>query len=498
MTLDDNLGFRKNPFSKRSSEQELDFLENIFFEPNYYKTLTSDLKSGDSRFIIGQRGHGKSSIVNKLVEDLERTQNVFVIKIDRFDTIPIKRNETAFLKLILKTLITKLAIYLDKNKELVKSLDQFEKQKLAVFIRIFFRTLSNEEYKSIYNNIHKVKTKNFLIRIFNSWGLVPANTITSTAISITSNLIRQSIGGLDSIDSANVYKEYFGKVSEVNFETLDIDKEDCSKDSLKQMLDQVLLIFCKLEFHATIILFDKIDEYQELNQDVSKIGAFASEILSDTELLLNDRLAIGFSLWSELRAELSGTVRFDKFGFIDVRWKASDLEPLINKRIKFFSKNGNKTLSDLFPNELDRGEIIHLANNSPRDFITLLSDIYREQSNNNQDVTFFDDKSISRGLISFCSNYDFDSIYPSKSGRNKEIKSMINRILGVRLTRFTIKQLADTFNLNAPQSEGQIRLMINYRLIREDDILGPNNIKYYEVIDPKVEYLIRRIITKIE
>ena len=66
MTLDDNLGLSKNPFSKRSSEQELDFLEEIFYEPNYYKTLMDVLSTGDSRFIIGQRGHGKSSIINKL------------------------------------------------------------------------------------------------------------------------------------------------------------------------------------------------------------------------------------------------------------------------------------------------------------------------------------------------------------------------------------------------------------------------------------------------
>src|SRR2546428_5870579 len=42
---------------------------------------------------------------------------------------------------------------------------------------------------------------------------------------------------------------------------------------------------------------------------------------------LNEKLAIGFSLWSELKSELSGKVRFDKFGTIDVRWLSTDLEP---------------------------------------------------------------------------------------------------------------------------------------------------------------------------
>ncbi len=497
MILDSNIGLNKNPFSKRSSEQELDFLVEIFYEPNYYGTLINDLSSGDSRFIIGQRGHGKSSIINKLVEDLEKEKNLFVIKIDRFETVPIKKNETAFIKLILKSLVTKLAIFLNKNQQFLKCLDKTEKEKLAFFIRVFFRTLSKEEYKNIYDNVHKVKVKNFFIRIFNQFGLIPANTITSTVVSVTSSLIRQTLG-IDNSDSQNVYKEYFGVINEVDIMTLDIDKQECTKDKLKQMLDELLLIFQKLEFKTTIILFDKIDEYQELNQEISKIGQFTSEILSDTELLLNDKLAIGFSLWSELRSELSGTVRFDKFGSIDVRWKKNDLEPLINKRIKYFSINNDKTLADLVPNENDRNDILSIANKSPRDLISLLSDIYKEQSNNNQNVTFFESQSVSNGLISFCSNYDYDSLYPSKVGKNKEIKAMINRILAVRLTRFMAKNLTEVFNQTNSQTDGQIKLMLNYRLIREDDILGANNAKYYEVIDPKVEFLIKRTITKIE
>jgi hypothetical protein len=339
--------------------------------------------------------------------------------------------------------------------------------------------------------------KNFFFRLFNKWGVVPVNTLASSALSISSNFIRQSIG-LEISDSPSVYKEYFGSIDEINFDTLDIDKQDCSKDNLKQMLDQVLVIFKKLEFNTTIILFDKIDEYQELNQDVAKIGVFTSEILSDTELLLNANLAIGFSLWSELKSELSGTVRFDKFGSIDVRWKAKDLELLIDKRINYFSINKDKNLKDLMTNENDRNELFHISNKSPRDLISALSDIYREQSNNNQSANCFDGTSISNGLVNFCSNYDYDSIYPSKAGKNKEIKSMINKILGLRLTRFTVKQLNEAYNQNIPQSEGQIKLMINYKLICEEDILGPNNIKYYEVIDPKVEFLIKRIVVKIE
>lgn len=496
MTLDDCLGFSKNPFFKKSAEQELSFLDDIFFEPNYYSSLKDVLVNGDSRFIIGQRGHGKSFIINKLLEDLEK-EKTFVVKIDRFDTIPVKKNETALLKLIIQTIVTKVTIYIDKNKKVVKKLNKREKEKLALFIRLFFKTLSKTEYNEIYNNFHGVKKKNFFIRCFNKIGLVPLNTATSAVVHITSSVIRQSVG-FDNIQVENVYRDYFGKIPEVNFDKLDLENEQYDKSQLKHILDELLIIIKQIDFETTVILFDKIDEYQNLDQDISKIATFTKEILSDTELLMNEKCAIGFSLWSELKTELEGVVRFDKFGLIDVRWSSNDLLQLINKRIRHFSVKKDLTLESIMPNLNERNEVLNVAYKSPRDLISCLGRIYQEQSNINPHVTEFGGSAISKGLIDFCSTYDYESVYPSKTGKSKDIKSTINKILQVKLTRFTLKNLSDTFTLSPAQAEGQIKLMIKYNLVREDDIMGANDVKYYEVIDPKIMFLIRRAITKIE
>lgn len=498
MTLDFHLGFTRNPFSKKSSEQELDFLDDIFFEPNYYQALMDDLLNGDSRFIIGQRGHGKSSIINKLLEDLE-SKNLLIIKIDRFDSIPLKRNETALIKLILKYIVIKLSAYLFNNKKALKQLNKIDKEKLAFFHRVFYGTLSKNEYKDVYNCYHNVKRKNWLIRQFNRWGLGPVNAASSAFINMASDAVRQSLG-LDKVDPSTVYKDYFGVLDEIKIDKINIDKENYSKESLKQLLDDILSITRKVGFSNTTILFDKIDEFQELNQDITQIGNFTKEILSDTELLMNERLAIGFSLWSELKSELAGKVRFDKFSSIDVRWLSRDLVPLINKRIKYFSVNKDLTLEILVPLENEREQLIKVANKSPRDLISVLSEIYQDQSNTNQVVTCFESPCVHRGIVSFCVGYDYDSIYPSssKAGKGKEIWAMVKRLLSMQLTRFTVKQLTDTFGQSTAQSEGQIKVMESYKLIREDDILGPNNEVYYEVIDPKVEYLIKHAITNIE
>jgi len=487
---------KRNPFSKRTSEQELDFLNEIFFEPNYYQTLKQDLIEGDSRFIIGQRGHGKSSIINKLLEDLNDS-NIMAIKIDRYDDISVQENEAELITLIIKKITQKIAIFLDVNKGNVKKLNVVEKEKLALLIRIFFTTISNSEYINIYNNVHKVKTKNKLIRFFNKYLLKPTNSIASTSVAITSSLIRDSLG-LQGVESKNIYKEFFGEIKEVDFDKIQIESKKYSKDELKYFLDELLLISKKIGFKSTVVLFDKIDEFQQLDQDVNKIAAFTKEILTDTELLLNNNLAIGFTLWSEVKAELGKKVRFDKFESIDISWKEIDMEPLINKRIKYFSIDKEFSLKDLIKNKNDRSEVIKISNNSPRELISVLNAIYNEQSNKNQLISFFESESISKGLINFSSNFNYDSIYPSKVGKNKDIKTMINRLLRVRLTRFAIKDLTKAFNQRTAQSDGQIKLMLQYKLIRIDEVFGNNNIRYYDVIDPKVIFLIRRGITRID
>lgn len=495
MNLESNLGFSKNPFSKKSSEQEIDFLDEIFYTPNFYDTLTDDLSNGDSRFIIGQRGHGKSSIINKLFEDLNN-KGCFVLKIDRFDDIPLKKNETAFIRLILKHIITKFCLDLFKNKRKLKKLDIIDKDKLCSFQRIFYGGLNDNEYSKIYDSIKKIETKNFLIKLFNNFGISFVNNVANSVTMFTSSTIRDSLG-LEKGNSDYIHKKYFQEIKLIEFQKLDAEKISFKKTELKLILDEVLKIVEKVGYSKTVILFDKIDEVQDLNQDIDQIVSFTKEILTDTELLMNENIAIGFSLWSELKFALSGKVRFDKFGTIDVRWNSADLEPLIDLRLLHFSVKKPISFSDLIPNKNFRNDIVRVANKSPRDLISCLAEIYLVQSNTNKESNFFEDESISKGLISFCRDFDYESLFPARIKKNTEIRAMIQRLLAVKLLRFSLKDLQETFKQSVGQSEGQVKVMMGYKLIEEDDILGTNGQKFYEVIDPKVEYLIKRAITNL-
>lgn len=492
--LNVNLGFSRNPFSKFSAEEEIEFHNEIFYEPTFYQTLLDDLKSGTSRFILGQRGHGKSSIIHKLKTDLE-TEQVLTIIIDRFDEISLTQNKIELLNLILQEFVTKYVLFLDKNKVYLKKLNSEDKEALCLLIKLFFQPLTKTEYETRYDNIKSIKTKNWLINLFNKV-VKPTNSIISSGILITSKLIADSLN-LNNFETKTAYTEYLTEMDYIdisaNSQELQLKK---SKRHLKELLNRLNSITKKTYYKSSVVLFDKVDEFQELNQDITKIASFTEDILTDTELLLQNDIAIAFSLWSEVKPILSKKVRFDKFKEIDISWRKYDMEPLIDKRILHFSGN-TRTFSSLFSNKSDIESVINISNKSPRDLISCLSDIYDFQTSNDNS-TNFESESVSKGLIKFANRYNYLSMYPSRTGKNKDVISMINLILRTRKINITILDLNTTFNQKTRWSIGKLEAMVKYKLVEEDSKLGPNNEKVYNVLDPKIMHLIKRGIISLE
>lgn len=492
--LDKNIGFIKNPFSKFSAEEEKDFHSEIFYPPIFYSTLLDDLRTGTSRFILGQRGHGKSSIIHKLKEDLEK-ENVLTIIIDRFDEISLTNNKIEILNLILTEFVTKYVIFIEKNKHIIKKLNINEKEELSLLIKLFFKPLTNLEFKRKYNTIKKVERKNFFKKILNLF-IHPTNALLNSGALITAKIISESLGLPNDIEIK--YTEFLKEFDlENDYNKTENDNFSLnSKRQLKELLSKLNFIAKKSHFNSSVILFDKVDEFQELEQDIEKIANFSKDLLTDTELLMQNDIAIAFSLWSEVKPILSRTVRFDKFKEIDIRWNKNDMIPLINKRIKYFSSN-KKEFTDLFDSRNEIDQIIQICNKSPRDLISCLSDVYDYQ-NTRPDVSKFDGSAVSNGLIKFAKRYDYLSMYPSRTGKNKDILTVINNVLRIKKTSITVKDINDTFNQKSNWSRRKIEQMLKYNLIKENMALGSKQEKVYDVTDPKIIHLIKRNILSLD
>lgn len=270
---------------------------------------------------------------------------------------------------------------------------------------------------------------------------------------------------------------------------------------LTRMLDVLIEITTSLQYKTIVILFDQIDEYSKIALDINKVADFIYPILSDTNLLYRKNLAIIFSLWSEIKQLLNNKgIRFDKFQDIDISWKDEDLVQIINKRLKYYSSNQNDliTFETLVSFDNDRKTILSLVDGSPRSLISLMGHLYNEEkSNPNSLISCFSSNAISKGLIDFCKRFDYVSLQPfEKSDTKTNYYDWIKKILQVKKPSFTINEYCSIFSIKQATALKHINTMKNYKIIRNIQN-RPELDDLYEVIDPRIKYLMSKSITEL-
>lgn len=488
------INIKDNPFLQRSAEEELDFLEEIYYKPLYYNDLKNNAINGASRMLVGKRGLGKSATIYSLFKELKQNQTLPLL-ITRYDTIPLSNNKSYFLYKIIQSLCDGISKHLFLNKKDRKLLSKTQKERLAFFIELFFDSHASEDYVILAKEIKQKKNKNFLIRIFNN-NLSLINSIINGTIQIGSDLIRKSIGiGNENICIDSVVKEYVREIDLLHVNSIPMNEVVLwEKDKLIKLMKQLIEIANTIGYKSIVVLFDKIDECPEINANVDKIVDFVKDILLDTDLLYTKGLAIVFSIWSEAKRALNKAgVRFDKFEDIDIEWDEKELELLINKRLKYYTIDKSKpvTLNTLLPQDSDRKLVLELANKSPRALIKLLGTIYNLEHNSGG-VNYFTSDSISNGMILYCKKYDYFSNQSVKIGVKTDLYSWINKILQLKRFSFTANDVKTEFKLTPKNTNIYINSFIRYDLIKENIRPDENGNTIYDVVDPKLRFLISR------
>lgn len=482
--LFESLGLKQNPFSKFSAEEELEYLKEIYVTPKYFNSLFSDLKSGSSRFIIGSRGSGKTALMNQLKNTLEDS-NVFVLFVDNFDGMPIKDNEKHFIYNLIQRLVTDYSIVIAQNPRLLNKLNDFDKEKLAFFIEQFFKTLSRKEYEDKNDRIKKFKTKNFFINLYNNIFNQPINFFISGGVEILATTVSKCLG-LPHTTNDDFYKNYVPKMQvSTPKKTTAIDTWDYN--SLKEILIDLTTIIKKTDFHNVVILFDKIDEYRELNGSIKDVCTFIESILKDTNLLMQSNFSLVFSIWDEVRNELgSSGIRFDKFKPIDVTWTNEEIRDILDKRVKYFGKN-NTSIELLLEEKSELNNLIQLSNRSPRDLLHLFAAIYDEQTLIDIHSKNLSTSSIDKGKLKFCKEYEYYALFPSKRNTKEDVFRNINRLLKVGKITVKATDFATVLKVSPATANSYIKIVQDFNFVKMTD-----QQYVYEISDPKLNYLIQK------
>lgn len=481
--LFENMGFNTNPFSRFSAEEEKEYLQKIFVRPKYYATIHSDIKSGTSRFIFGERGVGKSALVLNLMNDFSE-ESVLSVLIDDYEGIKTTDNGSAILLLTIKKIETIFGLFLLKNKQCIKELDKNEKEKLTLFINTFFETLSKSQFEDLYNKTAHIKTLNIFKRIFNFFFLKPINIAFSGCSEFIGSTVSHALGLPPNV-SENVYKEYFSELRESSYSEK-IDPSALDYRTLKMMLFELTKIIKKCGFKGVVVIYDKIDEYRLLGTQISKIAAFAKDLALDTSLLLNGDVALVFSFWSRIKQSLIGLgVRCDKLKPVDITWTDNELESILGDRLAYFSTNRITSIDKIISDKYIE-TIFKLANCSPRHLIMLLSKIYDEQATINDEAKQFCDEAVEKGLANFVCTFDFGIYYAGE--KLDTIQKAIKRLLRVSKVEFETKDLIDVFKISSQTANNWIRTMLSYGIV--EDITIDTRAKQYHVVEPRITYMI--------
>ncbi len=477
------MGFKENPFSKFSAEEETEYLKEIFYEPKYYSTILQDIGGNNSRYIFGERGSGKSALMFRLIEDLAENKKGLIILIDSYNEFVGKGNHLSvkYLLLFIRRIIRALVQDLLVRGESISSLDAINKEKMAFIINNFFSTISRKEFEKFQENIGK--------KLYNELGNPLINNILSGAVTLSSDFVSKSLG-LPSQGGAKFYKEYIPKMED---KTEKIDLSAVSEDALLGILEDLLNIVIALKYNTLTLFLDKIDEQPEISSKIDEEVRILLPLLKNNQLILNKKLGFVFILWSKVKKELNEQgVRFDKIKPLDVNWTEYELIDIMKKRILYFS-NGNTTLDSIFQDKNNISLIANLANKSPRDFLHLMSNIYDQQSNINSKSNIFTNQAVSQGINNFLRTYDFYSLYPAQKGTKQDIRGIISKLRVINKTEFKVKDVMVVLKLAHQASSSHIKIMKNYGIVKEKEET-PGMEKEYLILDPKIAFIVKNSI----
>lgn len=495
MELYENLGFKSNPFSTFSAEEEVDFIDDIFVKPLYLNTLKSDISSGHSRFILGARGVGKTSLIYKLKSNCEKN-NIFSVVIDDFVGIKKTKNKSELLILLIEVLIRDYSLTLAKNPSKLSKLNSVDKEKLAFFIESFFKSMSQTEFEKYYNRVTKFKQKNFFKKVYNNLFHRPLNVLISGAVEVVSDTVRNSIG-LPNPNKSKFFKAYLPEFP-VDEPSLNKLSENLKKDekALKGILEDLSIIISKSGFGKPVAFFDKIDEYPLLSGNIASISKFIEEFLKDTTLLLSNNYSLVFSLWDALKSELdSSGVRFDKIKPVNISWSDVQLREVLIKRLVFFSHNKIGPTNFIQSSE-DLNNIISLSSGSPRYLFRLLSVVYDQQNNKNPNSNCIEQDFINDSLLVYCKSFEFYAVFPGKRGTKEDVMTSVNRLLRVGKKELTTKDFISQFKVSNPTGINYIKSQQEFGLVtRIGNTEGKTYL--YEVQHPVIKFLIDNKVTSI-
>jgi hypothetical protein len=427
------------PFNTFTTEHEIEFAKKIFVPQGEYDPIIDTFKSGRNIILLGERGSGKTAIL----EDFKRylsINNRLITIIHDYGELGKKTNSKEIYRLLISNFLVELFTKIWQRPLKLYKLNKEEKTLLSYLLAEFLPPVSQNLLK---DKILKIQAP-FWTRALN-WGYNkmrgPLNVGGTIAKNITYQFLLKHYSFLPSIDNDNQIQEFFPELR------LNVDSNFFNQEISFRLLKKIGEISNKIGFNKPVILLDRLDEDPRFENDAEVISEFITPFLTDSNLLSINEFELVFFVWSTPFRFIEDLVRTQKYYCPSLRWSKTDLEKLLNKRLEVYSNNKVSNYKHLFNPTLEQKEfdkIFELANSNPRDLIHIFKILFEEQYRQDPNANKFNIEILNQGLTKFVLEFNYFEYYPRKSNaraNSMDIYSYAAHLLKLDSEEFSKNQL---------------------------------------------------------
>ncbi|ADE11443.1 P-loop ATPase, Sll1717 family [Sideroxydans lithotrophicus] len=481
-----NFGLVEYPFSIFSAEQEKERLKDIFVKPNVYAPLVEIFGKGATVILKGERGTGKTALTYELVKEKEK--NSLVVVLDEYSDLEKGYTPNDLYRFILNGVAEKLLLWLAEHKYRTLTIPENDRFLLAYLLKFHITEISQSRLQERIRGMQQGAIRTLLSRGYDLLRY-PLNFAANIAVIFATDAIKKTYPGLPDLDLPK-HKDYFPQLAAAK-----LDDISQAKANFKVLKDVSSLVK-RFGIGGLVIVIDKIDENQKLENDAEEIADFLSKIVLDNNLLLDSGATFVVCSWSIPLGYLAKEgARLSKMSTFEVAWDKPSLEKLLNRRLAVFSGEQLTNYRDLFAADVSEDEIndiFLIANKNPRDLIHLLDEIFLMAFKASPALSKISSMHIREGVREFVSKFNFFEYYPrnSKSRANSmDVYSYIAHLLKLGTHTFTKNELNEKAGVSGSSAPNYVTAMKNMGLVKELTTKKESAV-VYEIRDPKVVYAI--------
>ncbi len=479
------LGLNEYPFSTYTSENEVDKLDDLFVIPPSYDPLLESYKRKSTLVLSGERGTGKTFLVNRLSGSPSKDE--LLISIDDYSELKIKPSTKEIHIFLIRNIAEELFSKLATDRKRIGKASEEQKLLLSYLLSRYVSNISKAKLRSDIEKIQIGKTKRAAKWIYNKFRGVLNWGATATT-SIVSDLVSKHFASLPPIDEGKV-KDFFPEIN-VGAKTDFVDQ----KESFV-FFERLLLLVHSLGYTRLTIILDKLDEDDRFNNDAQKVSDFIEPILKDSKLLLHDKLQIVISVWSVPYRFLKDKFRTQKHDTHTIEWTDEKLVLVLNSRLDAYSDGKIVSIEEILDNNENRllYKIIPLANKNPRDLWHIMDSILKSQYELDEDSKVTE-QAVDVGVDRFVKNFNYYEYYPRKANaraNTMDIYSYVQHLQKLDSPIFSKNKLNEKAKTGG-STDNYVTNMEKIGLIKKTGQKTAGGGVEYIIADPKVVYAMEK------